>query len=406
MNYFTRLALSAIIGVAVGVLGMFASEGIRDTICTTAIIPLYETFYKLIGCAAGPMIFLSVTWGIYGIGDTATLGKIGVRMILRYVGIVFSTTLAGLIWFPLIGPKLTTASSGGGRLSALIELLTEVFPSSIAEPFITGNTLQIIFLASVIGIALLALGKQTRGIAQDIQQINSLAIYIMSMLSRLLPYVIFLIVVNLIWSGTYLVLASVWKLALVMLAAFLLASLFWLLYTSLTCRVSLRKLTRSLSKSFTLALSTASSSACFNLMTGTCENKFGIDESFTSFGLPLSIVLCKPIAALYNLLLIFFLAGRYHVDVSGSWLLITVILCALVAIATPPIPGGNIIAYTLLFTQLGMPNEALNFAIGIDVITDFLVTACDVVMVQLALLQTACSVRKVNERILRSPDGI
>ena len=63
MNYFTRLALSAIIGVAVGVLGMFAPEGIRDTICTTAIIPLYETFYKLIGCAAGPMIFLSVTWG-------------------------------------------------------------------------------------------------------------------------------------------------------------------------------------------------------------------------------------------------------------------------------------------------------------------------------------------------------
>ena len=141
-------------------------------------------------------------------------------------------------------------------------------------------------------------------------------------------------------------------------------------------------------------------------MTETCEKKFGIDESFTNFGLPLSIVLCKPTAALYNLLLIFFLAGRYNVNVSGSWLLITVILCALVAIAIPPIPGGNIIAYTLLFTQLGMPNEALNFAIGIDVITDFLVTACDVVMVQLALLQTSCSVRKVNERILRSPDGI
>ena len=51
------------------------------------------------------MIFFSVAWGIYSIGDTATLGKIGKRMISRFLFMTFGVTIVVgslmLFFFPV-----------------------------------------------------------------------------------------------------------------------------------------------------------------------------------------------------------------------------------------------------------------------------------------------------------------
>lgn len=55
--------LCIVIGVAavIGILGvLFIPESARNTILTVAVNPLYNTFFKVLGCIAGPMIFLSV----------------------------------------------------------------------------------------------------------------------------------------------------------------------------------------------------------------------------------------------------------------------------------------------------------------------------------------------------------
>ena len=58
------------LGVAalVGALGTIAiPESIRDTLLSVVIDPLYSLFFRILGCIAGPMIFLSVAWGVYGL---------------------------------------------------------------------------------------------------------------------------------------------------------------------------------------------------------------------------------------------------------------------------------------------------------------------------------------------------
>ncbi len=49
------------------------------------ITPVFDTFMGLLSAVAGPLIFLSVAGGIYNIGDIATLGKVGKRIISRLV---------------------------------------------------------------------------------------------------------------------------------------------------------------------------------------------------------------------------------------------------------------------------------------------------------------------------------
>ncbi len=157
----------------IGILGRFVlSDAMRTAILTALIEPLYNTFFNILGCIAGPMIFLSVSWGIYGIGDAATFGRIGKRMMLTYTGIALLASACGAMLFPLLGPGISSGTGSGGQLSSIAELLLGIFPSTIVEPFATGNTLQIIFLAIVIGIALLYLGRQTSSVARAIEQVN------------------------------------------------------------------------------------------------------------------------------------------------------------------------------------------------------------------------------------------
>ena len=47
--------------------------------------PLLDTFTGLLSAVAGPLIFLSILCGIIGMSDVATFGRIGKRMIGRFL---------------------------------------------------------------------------------------------------------------------------------------------------------------------------------------------------------------------------------------------------------------------------------------------------------------------------------
>ena len=399
------LCLVILSAVLLGVLGhAFLPVHVRETLLNSVVDPVYNTFFNILGCIAGPMIFLSVSWGVYGIGDVSTLGRIGKKMMIRFVGTVMIAAAFGTVFFPALGPGLSSGSEAGGQFASVSELILGIFPSTIVEPFATGNTLQIIFLAIVIGIALLYLGKQTSSVARAIEQVNLLVQFLMEIISRLVPYVIFLVIINMIWSGSIDVLISSWKLILVFALACIAASAVFLTLTSLNMRVRVSVLVRKSMPTFLVALTTASSAAAFSSNVTTCEKRFGIDESLIRFGIPLGMVMHKPISAIYNLLILFFFAAKYDVSCSTGWICVAVFISAVIAIATPPIPGGGAVAYSILFSQMGIPADALAVALALDIITDFLVTAFEMLVLPLSLINVSASLGMINGDILRNKD--
>ena len=153
---------------------------------------------------------------------------------------------------------------------------------------------------------------------------------------------------------------------------------------------------------FLVALTTASSAASFSSNVTTCEKSFGIDESLVSFGIPLGMVVHKPMGAIYDQLVLFFFAAKYGVSCSVGWLVIAVIISTVIAIATPPIPGGGAVGYTVLFAQMGIPMEALAIALTIDIITDFIITAFEMLALPLSLVNIAASLGMIDEKILKN----
>ena len=75
MGQLAKLGLVMAASILVGLLGqLLLPAAVIETLQQGVVVPIYDTFFNILGCIAGPMIFLSVAWGIYGIGDTATLG--------------------------------------------------------------------------------------------------------------------------------------------------------------------------------------------------------------------------------------------------------------------------------------------------------------------------------------------
>ena len=227
----------------------------------------------------------------------------------------------------------------------------------------------------------------------------------MGIISKFVPFVILLVIINMMWSGTIAALSSVWKFLLALIAGLVLCEVIVFMYTSTKLHVRIPVLIRKSMPTYLICLATASSAAAFGTIAETCEKRFGIEKSLVRFGIPLGMVMCKPCTAINNILLVFFFASRFDVECSAGWIISAVIVSFMLAIAMPPIPGGATIMYSMLYTQMGIPQEALAITLAIDAVSDFVITSTAMPTLQLVLVNVASKLGMIDEKTLRSADA-
>lgn len=402
MNQLLKLLITILLGVVTGIaLKLALPNGITARLLTNIIDPLYAALFRLLGYISGPLILLSVVWGIYGIGDASTLGKIGKRLILSFLCVIFGTVFCFMFSFPLFKLKFLQGSANESSFGKIFEMLLDIIPANIIAPFSDGNTLQIIFTAVIFGIAMLFLGKRVQTVADMVDQINCIVQFMMELISRMIPGFIFLIVMRLILNNTFSMMSSIWVLTLEFITAALILCTLITVYTSIHCRVSPMLLVKKSIATFLIAITTASSAACFASNVETCEHKLGIDRSLSSFGIPLGMVMFKISTAVYYLLISYFFAGQFNVECSASWLVTAAFMAGLLAIATPPIPGGGVVTYTILFNRLGIPDDALAILLSVDILFDFIRTAANMYNLPLMLSNVALRMGLLNCEVLQ-----
>ena len=400
INPILSLLLVFAIAFVTGMLGKLLPDGVRTAILTDFFDRLRAAFLNILGCLAGPMMFLSVVWGVYGIGDVATLKQIGKRLILRYLATVFlCVLLGGMISLPIFRPEFAATESGSG-VAVIFSMILDIIPKNIFSPFVDGNTLQIIFMALIFGFAMLFLGQRTSSVAKAIEQINYLIQFIIGFISRLLPYFIYIIIVSMIWSDKTEVFTSARSLILVFVLTVLVSQMLILLYTAVHNRINPLLLLKKNLTTFIIAFSTASSAASFANNLKACKEEFGIDDSISSFGVPLGVVMHKPATALNFVVSAVFFADYYNIGISAFWIATLLFCSSLLAATTPPIPGGAMTAYAVLFTQMGIPAEAIAVALACNTLFDFVQTGFNQLSLPFCLLDLAAKFGLVDRDIL------
>lgn len=377
-----RLAAAIVLAVVLGLLERLLPSSIRE-VTTEVMDPLFNMILGLLSLISSPMIFLSVSWGIFNIGDISTMGRVGKKVIK---GIVVTTivlsvvTASTMMWF---FPH--SFSNGGVSLSGLVDIyniILDIVPGDIVSPFLNGNTLQIIFLGVAVGVALLVLGDRVSAAAAVIEQFNEVVNLMMSAVSSLVPFFVFLSIFSLMGSDFSGDILSVFKVIVLTFVFTILLVLGFVLFVSVRYRVKLSLLIGKFLPTYIIGLTTASSAAAFATNMETCEKKLGIDTTLSHFAVPLGQVIFKPGALIGFTLVCLSMAGIYSIPVTPAWIMTMIIVVALLSMAAPPIPGGALTCYTVMFSQLSIPLEAVAIAVAVNSILDFLMTSANLSCLQ------------------------
>ena len=204
-----------------------------------------------------------------------------------------------------------------------------------------------------------------------------------------------------IWNGTLNVVFSAWKPILAFLfIIFFVASIMVLIVAKQT-KISPLLVLKKGFPTFIIGMTTASSVAAFGTCANTCESKLGVSSHITSFGIPLGIVMFPPATSMYFIIICLHAAEIYQVECSPLWFVMAIFSATVLAIASPPIPGGTLTCYTIMFTQLGIPSEALVVALTLDMLCDFVATGMNMFCLQLDLTIQSKRMNLLDTTILR-----
>jgi Na+/H+-dicarboxylate symporter len=156
------LWLQVMVGIVLGVI-----VGMMFPHAAVALKPLGDGFVKLIRMTLAPIIFATVVVGIARMGDIREVGRVGAKALIYFEVVSSVALLFGLIAVNLLHPgsgmnidaaKLDPTSiasyTSTAQQTGVVAFLLGIIPSSIGEPFVTGNILQIILLGVLFGLAL------------------------------------------------------------------------------------------------------------------------------------------------------------------------------------------------------------------------------------------------------------
>ena len=393
--FYILLAVAA--AVVLGFAGRLFPEALRQSITDILLTPLSNGFLGLMKTFSGILIMLTICSGILGMGDSATLGQKGKLFVLRFIGISFILCAAVMVValsLLHIDPGAQLSQGGSSGFAQISQMIFNILPSDPVEPFRTGNTLQLIVIALLIGVGLLAIGERGKSLRSLVEESTSLLQRMVSGICALVPLYVFAILLRQIWSGEAGALLSVWKLMVMVLSSEVVFSAAYLLIAALRLKINPLKLLKKILPPTLIAFTTASSLAALTLSLETCERKLGVRKSTVAFAYPLGSVIFMPGCLFSFTVFVCFFAQFYHVAVNPAWCILALITVTLLAIALPPIPGAGVLVFTIMFSTLGIPAEALVMVMAVEIVSEFFATGSNNFLL---LLEIACGAGRLGD---------
>ena len=400
MSGTLKMLVAIGLSVVTGLLLTLLPEGARTSLSEYFLAPVADLFFGAIAAVSGPFIFLSVLGSICSMGNTETLGKIGKKTVGAILGYMTVAGL-GLTLLATLFYKVTIGGVSSSDFTKVLDLIYNIVPANIFEPFINGNSLQIIFIAVLFGIAMLMLSSKISGVFTVVEQLSSLVQAVMGIVLEALPFALFVIFTNMIVSDTLIELVGSYKMILLIFLLVIVYLAAMVLWISLRKKLSPLLLIKKVLPTFLIALTTASSAAAFSTNIKDANKKLGIDKHLVEFGIPLGQVLFKMSEFAMFIPIVLTFAESYGIAITPVWLVLAYITVWLISFAVPPVAGGAIMGFTVVFAQLGIPMEAMAIAIALNAITDFPLTAMNVTGWQLTMIDVADSLGALDKETLR-----
>jgi len=398
-----------IIGLVLGLIfGVLAAANGWSGFTTNWIAPFGKIFINLLKLIAVPLVLSSLITGVASLSDLKKLSRIGGKTITIYIVTTAISVTIGLVSVNLLKPgdtvpedmkvKLqeTYKSAASGKLEAADQIkerrplqpIVDMVPSNFFSSASNNrNMLQVVFVAIIIGIALIQIPKnKARPVLDFMEGINDLVIKLVDNIMLMAPIGVFALIADTITSIAGDNLSNVLELLsalgfymLVVIIGLIIQMVFT--YTALLkifSNMSLKKFYQGIAPAQLLAFSTSSSAATLPVTMERCEDELGVSEEVSSFVLPLGATINMDGTALYQAVAAVFIAQTLGMDLTLGAQLTIVLTAVLASIGTAAVPGAGIIMLIIILEAIGVPSAGIALILGVDRILDMMRTVTNV----------------------------
>lgn len=368
-NLTAQVLFAVICGVA---FGYFAPD------LAAKFKPLSDGFLKLIKFVIPPVVFLTLVTGIVGIGNMSKVGKVGLKALVYFEIVSTLSLIVGLIVVNVVKPgaglappttgldKIKSFTEQGQHQTVVDFILTKIIPDSIVGPFVSGELLQVLFLALIFGAAIAALGETGQKINGVLTTIMEVVFKVIFMIMRLAPLGAFGAMAYTI--STYGI-SSLTQLASLLLSVYATALIFVFGVLGLIAaafRFNIFRFVQYIGNELLLVLGTSSSETALPLML-TKMQRFGCSKAVTGLVLPTGYSFNLDGTSIYLSMAAIFIAQAYNIDLS-IWQQVEILaVLLLTSKGAAAVTGGGFVTLAATLTVTGvLPVEGLALLFGVD----------------------------------------
>ena len=388
MTMTTRILIWMIAGLFLGsLINAFASDiaFIQDYFVNGLFHVVGAMFITGLKMLVVPLVTFSLICGVYGIGDIAKLGRVGVKAFGMFVlttalAITLGITIASIVGpgegFELIGDQ---AEFTAPVAPPLTQVIIDLVPSNPVAAYAEGNMLQIIFFTILFAVCMLMVGEPGRKIAEGAERLNRIMMQVVTVVMHVAPYGVFaLMAKTFALQGLGLIMPMIAYFGVVVAVLLLHATGTLMLLLKLLSGVSPVMFLRKMRTVQIFAFSTSSSNATIPVTLRTTEKRLGVDNPTASFIVPFGATINMDGTAIMQGVATIFIANVYGIDLGLSGYLTVIGMAVLASIGTAGVPGVGLIMLAMVFNQVGLPVEGIALIMGVDRLLDMMRTAVNV----------------------------
>lgn len=373
-----QMMISLVVGIIVGAM-------VDTQFAQTWFKPLGDLFIRLIRMVVVPLVIATIIAGAAGISDTSKLGRVALKTLLIYAITTAISVAVGLIFASVIQPGVGLDLSTEGLKAKeivpppLVDTLLNIVPINPIEAMAKGSMLQIIFFAVMFGFALSALGERAKPVLNFFEVVGDTMIRVTGTVMRFAPIGVFgLIAFTVSRHG----LSVLLPLGSLILSSFL-ATVFFVCVVLLPMvrifsKIPVMKFVKGIFEPWLVAFTTCSSAAALPANLDSTR-RLGATKAISSFSIPLGNTINMNGTAIYMGVCAVFAAEVFGIPMDMTTKLTVVVMGVLATVGTAGVPGAGLIMTTIVFTQIGIPLEAVALIAGVDRILDMIRTSINVV---------------------------
>lgn len=370
------------LGVALitGAILQFAlSDASKTALDSYFFSPIGQIFINLLMLVAAPTVFFSIMVSVANYSSFSDPGAVSVKTFVGYALTSIAAVLVGILVFNtfkpgLEGQLLPIITDSGHDLSAqgtdFIQTIVNIVPSNIIDPFRNVDTLQLIFLALICGVALGRIGDYSKTLRNMVEALNTLFTKIVSLLMNIIPFIAFVATVSLMLSVGKGIAVSVAELLGVVIVGIAVMMLIYCILVLVIGRVSpfvfLKKYSPLMKETFILG----SGLSALPKTMRCCKNSLGISPKVYSFSIPFGASFNMDGNCVYLTVAGLFIARLCGIEFSSSQILPLVFTVLILSIGAPITPGTTIICLTIILNQMGVSLAAVSVLFGINAVVE------------------------------------